>query len=184
MSKWKCPQKWGQNLKKLPSQTKSARVKPKDSVTLERGHLSLFRYPTRGNGTYLGRGECMQHWTGIQVHLHAGDLVINSVWGLARKQDAASHRSLSTRPSAPASAATTAPPPVQRSTISLIGLVWVVLAFSSGVGYFQDFEELVWWAVKFFLVPLHGLWQTLFLDVLTRTAPIYCFGQMSTTVNY
>ena len=38
----KCPQKWGQNLKKLPSQTKSARVKPKDSVTLERGHLSLF----------------------------------------------------------------------------------------------------------------------------------------------
>ena len=31
-------------------------MKPKDSVTLERGHLSLFRYPTRGNGTYLGRG--------------------------------------------------------------------------------------------------------------------------------
>ena len=30
---------------------------PKDLVTLERGHLSLFRYPTRGNGTYLGRGE-------------------------------------------------------------------------------------------------------------------------------
>ena len=56
MSKWKCPQKWGQNLKKLPSQTKLARVKPKDSVTLERGHLSLFRYPTRGIGTYLGRG--------------------------------------------------------------------------------------------------------------------------------
>ena len=51
------PKKWGQNLKKLPSQTKSARVKPKDLVTLESGHLSLFRYPTRGNGTYLGRGE-------------------------------------------------------------------------------------------------------------------------------
>ena len=32
-------------------------MKPKDSVTLERGHLSLFRYPTRGNGTYLGRGD-------------------------------------------------------------------------------------------------------------------------------
>ena len=31
-------------------------MKPKDSVTLERGHLSLFRYPTRGKGTYLGRG--------------------------------------------------------------------------------------------------------------------------------
>ena len=31
-------------------------MKPKDLVTLERGHLSLFRYPTQGNGTYLGRG--------------------------------------------------------------------------------------------------------------------------------
>ena len=48
--------KWGQNLKKPPSQTKSARVKPKGSVTLEKGHLGLFRYPTRDNGTYLGRG--------------------------------------------------------------------------------------------------------------------------------
>ena len=53
---WKCPLKCSEYLKKPPSQTKSARVKPKDSVTLERGHLSLFRYPTRGNGTYLGRG--------------------------------------------------------------------------------------------------------------------------------
>ena len=31
-------------------------MKPKDLVKLESGHLSLFRYPTRGNGTYLGRG--------------------------------------------------------------------------------------------------------------------------------
>ena len=34
-------------------------MKPKDSVTLERGHLSLFRYPTRGIGTYLGRGALL-----------------------------------------------------------------------------------------------------------------------------
>ena len=56
VSEGKCPQKWGQNLIMPPSQTKSARVKPKDSVTLERGHLSLFWCPTRGIETYLGRG--------------------------------------------------------------------------------------------------------------------------------
>ena len=31
-------------------------MKPKDLVKLERGRLSLFRYPTLGIGTYLGRG--------------------------------------------------------------------------------------------------------------------------------
>ena len=53
---WKCPPKSSENLKKPPNQTKSARVKPKDLVTLKRGHLNLFRYPTWGIGTYLGRG--------------------------------------------------------------------------------------------------------------------------------
>ena len=40
-------------------------MKPKDSVTLERGHLSLFRYPTRGIGTYLGRGAPRDK---VQIH--------------------------------------------------------------------------------------------------------------------
>ena len=31
-------------------------MKPKDLVTLERGRLKLFRYPTWGIGIYLGRG--------------------------------------------------------------------------------------------------------------------------------
>jgi len=31
-------------------------VKLNDLVTLERGHLSWFRYPTHNIGTYLGRG--------------------------------------------------------------------------------------------------------------------------------
>ena len=53
---WKCPLKSSENLKKPPNQTKSARVKPKDLVTLERGRLKLFRYPTWGIGIYLGRG--------------------------------------------------------------------------------------------------------------------------------
>ena len=53
---WKCPLKSSENLKKLPSQTKLARVKPKDLVTLKRGRLNLFRYITWGIGTYLGRG--------------------------------------------------------------------------------------------------------------------------------
>ena len=52
----KCPLKSNENLKKPPNQTKSARVKPKDLVTLKRGRLNLFRYPTWGIGTYLGRG--------------------------------------------------------------------------------------------------------------------------------
>ena len=42
-------------------------MKPKDSVTLERGHLSLFRYPTRGNGTYLGRGVMVQILTILAI---------------------------------------------------------------------------------------------------------------------
>ena len=53
---WKCPLKSSENLKKPPNQTKSARVKPKDLVTLEQGRLKLFRYPTWGIGIYLGRG--------------------------------------------------------------------------------------------------------------------------------
>ena len=56
MSIWKCPQKWGQNLKKGPWEFKIARVKLNHLVTLERGHLSWFRYPTHDIGTYLGRG--------------------------------------------------------------------------------------------------------------------------------
>ena len=31
-------------------------MKLNDLVTLERGHLSWFRYPTHNIGTYLGRG--------------------------------------------------------------------------------------------------------------------------------
>ena len=31
-----------------------------DLVTLERGHLSWFRYPTHNIGTYLGRGLPVQ----------------------------------------------------------------------------------------------------------------------------
>ena len=56
MSIWKCPQKWGQNLKKPPKEFKIAREKLNHLVTLERGHLSWFRYPTHNIGTYLGRG--------------------------------------------------------------------------------------------------------------------------------
>ena len=57
MSKLKCLQKWGQNLKKPPQESKTTRLKLNDLVTLERGHLSWFRYPTHNIGTYLGRGD-------------------------------------------------------------------------------------------------------------------------------
>ena len=36
-------------------------MKLNDLVTLERGHLSWFRYPTHNIGTYLGRGEAVEH---------------------------------------------------------------------------------------------------------------------------
>ena len=53
---WKCPSKCSEYLKKPPFQTKSARVKLKDLVTHEQRRLNLFRYPTHGIETYLGRG--------------------------------------------------------------------------------------------------------------------------------
>ena len=39
-------------------------MKLNDLVTLERGHLSWFRYPTHNIGTYLGRGAL---WAKIAI---------------------------------------------------------------------------------------------------------------------
>ena len=41
---------------KLPKESKTTCAKLNDLVTLKRGHLSWFRYPTHNIGTYLGRG--------------------------------------------------------------------------------------------------------------------------------
>ena len=86
---WKCPLKCSEYLKKPPNQTKSARVKPKDSVTLERGHLSLFRYPTRGIGTYLGRGV----WAGDIRVIYSGRRYVGYAWEVKSQKDChLSHR--------------------------------------------------------------------------------------------
>ena len=41
---------------KPPEESKTTCAKLNDLVTLERGHLNWFRYPTHNIGTYLGRG--------------------------------------------------------------------------------------------------------------------------------
>ena len=55
-----CPIKVGENLKKVSSQIKLARVKLKGLVTLEAGCLNPFRYLTHDFKSFLGRGVWMR----------------------------------------------------------------------------------------------------------------------------
>ena len=57
VSIWKCPKQLGKNLKKGPYESKiaHAHARMNDLITLKRGRLNWFRYPTHTIGTYLGR---------------------------------------------------------------------------------------------------------------------------------
>ena len=49
-------------------ESKTTRLKLNDLVTLERGHLSWFRYPTHNIGTYLGRGVSVRSTIEKVIH--------------------------------------------------------------------------------------------------------------------
>ena len=53
-------------------------MKPKDLVTLKRGRLNLFRYPTWGIGTYLGRGV---HSSQIHIVIQQIVIIIDTLQG-------------------------------------------------------------------------------------------------------